>query len=346
MFYRKVIFCIAVLQLAEYVLCTIQEQKKKDKSKEGSGTTGENKVKAETEGIKGKAKAASKKRKVKQEDTEAENIPDQAHIEDLHLMKRPKVPMTPAMLLEPQEGYEMGMLDYNSCPRKSSPVLTVPHDESPLSEILPPGVVDNDRCSPNMAPTSCLPEPPRSEMMSTSGGGNYNTGSAGSNGTSSTDWDGWFDNSLLPEITSLPYSPGNTSSFNNPSIVPMPVPQEPLHTHMMRTEYATSLFLEYSYQNIAPSMVTYQPATNYAYRHPMAAPAVTYSYHNSAAQNTTDPGGYMAMLMSSAAMGSQSLGGRFAVSSQYHGGPSVHGQGRAAAPAAALPRQDQVTARM
>jgi hypothetical protein len=305
------------LQLDEYVLCTIQKQKKK--------------VKAETEGINGKAKSASKKRKVKQEQTEAENITDQAQIEDLHLMKRSKAPMIPAHL-RPEEGYEMGMFD-NSCPMKSLPVLKVHKDESPLSEILSPAFIDNDCSSPNMAPTPCP------EMSSTSAGGNYNTGSAGSSGISSTEYP-WYDESLFPEIERVPYLPGNTNRFN-PSMVPMPVPQELPHQYMRTMEYETSSYhLRYNYHNIAPSMVTYQSATNYAYRHPVAAPTATYTYHGSAAQNTADQG-YMAMLM-----GSQSLGGRFAASSQYHGGPSVHGQGRAVAPAAALPRQDQVTARM
>ncbi|KAM0876595.1 hypothetical protein ACQ4PT_036080 [Festuca glaucescens] len=339
---------LSVDKLDELVLCTIQEQKKKEGGKEGSGA-GEKKVKEDKE--KGKIKAAGKKRKGNQEVIKAENIADDLDqmIQDLHAMKRPKVPMLLPPHPEtfaPKEGYESGMFDYNNFPMKSSPRLMLQDDESPLSETVSPGgIVDNDyyhQGHQNMAPTPSLHEPPHSEMMSIPTRGSHNTGSVGSGRTS------WLEG--LPDLTNLHWLPGKINSCNLP-IAPMPVSQEPRHQRMMR-EYETSSHSGYSHHN----MMTYQPATNYPYSHVVAAPAtdVAYSY-GSAAQNTAkrhdshvqpDPG-FMDLLLNSGPMSSQGLRGRFAGSTQYHGGPSGLAQGRDVTPAAALPRQDQVmTARM
>ncbi|KAM0837423.1 hypothetical protein ACQ4PT_061672 [Festuca glaucescens] len=336
---------LSVDKLDELVLCTIQEQKKKEGGKEGSGA-GEKKVKEAKE--KGKIKAAGKKRKGKQEVIKAENIADDQDqmIQDLHAMKRPKVPMLLPPHPEtfaPEEGYESGMFDYNSLPMKSSPRLMLQDDESPLSEtVSPSGIVENDyyhQGHQNMAPTPSLHEPPHSEMMSIPTGGSHNTGSVGSGGTS------WLEGPILPDLTNLHWLPGKIHSCNLP-IAPMPVSQEPPHPRMMR-EYETSSHSGYSHHN----MMTYQPATNYPYSHVEAAPATARAYsYGSAAQNMAnrhnshvqpDPG-FMDLLLNSGPMSSQGLRGRFADSTQYHGGPSDLAQGRAVTPAPVLPRQDQV----
>ena len=106
----------------------------------------------------------------------------------------------------------------------------------------------------------------------------------------------------------------------------------------MRMEYETSSFLGHSYHNIAPNMVTHQPATNYLYPYSASAHLGGYSYGYG-------DGELVAMLMNSGELSSQNLGGYFAGYPQYHGEPSVLGHGRAVGPAAALPLQDQVTAR-
>jgi hypothetical protein len=121
----------------------------------------------------------------------------------------------------------------------------------------------------------------------------------------------------------------------------------------MTREYETSSHSGYIHHN----MMTYQPATNYLYSHVEATPATARAYiYGSAAQNMVnrhnshvqpDPGFMLDLLRNSGPMSSEGLRGRFADSTQYHGGPSDLAQGRAVTPAAVLPRQDQVmTARM
>jgi hypothetical protein len=341
--WTKVVICCILfsLQLDEYVLCTIQEQKKKEGGKEGSGA-GEKKVKEAKE--KGKIKAAGKKRKGKQEVIKVENIADDQDqmIQHLHAMKRPKVPMLLPPHPEtfaPEEGYESGMFDYNNLPMKSSPRLMLQDDESPLTETVSPGgIVDNDyyhQGHQNMAPTPSLHEPPHSEMMSIPTGGSHNT----------------VEGPIFPDLTNLHWLQGKIHSCNLP-IAPMPVSQEPPHPHMTR-EYETSSHSGYIHHN----MMTYQPATNYLYSHVEATPATARAYiYGSAAQNMVnrhnshvqpDPGFMVDLFLNSGPMSSEGLRGRFADSTQYHGGPSDLAQGRAVTPAAVLPRQDQVmTARM
>ncbi|CAM0873533.1 unnamed protein product [Alopecurus aequalis] len=319
-------------KIGEWVLCTIQTQKKdeskvketkrKGKITEGS-SAGEKKVK-ESKG-KGKIKAGSKKRKGEQEKMVAENGTDQDPIQALHLMKRSKLPMHPETFA-PEEGDEMGMFDseYNSFPRKSSPVPRVQQHqhESPRSEIMSPCITDNNYYGPNMAPTPCLQEPSHSEMTSTSVGGNYyNIGSAGPDMMWSMPWRA----TPLLEMMPLAFLAGNSYGFN---------PQEAPH---MKMEYQTPSSL-LGCRNIDPRMATHQPATGYSY------PPLAFGY-GGAAQNAGSHYGYAGGDLGSFLSSSSSSGFNFGESSQYHGGPSVPGAGRAVTPAAALQWRDQVTAR-
>ena len=282
-----------MLQIGEWVLCTIQTQKKEE-SQEGSPAKVE-----ETKG-KGKMKAGNKKRKRKQEETEAENRTDEDPIQALHL-----VPMHPEAFA-PEEGGEMGMFDpeYNSFPGKSSPVPIVHQlqHEPPSSETMSPCITDNNNYyGPNMAPTPCLQEPPHSEI--TSGGNYYDIASAGSNMMS------WRGSPLL-EMIHPAYLAGNTNCGFSPQKAP----------HMKMEFQTPSSFSEY---NIDPSMATHHPATSYPYPPPSA-----FGY-GGAAQNPGSHYGWYAGRDFVSLLSTSGSGFNFADSSQHYGGPSVPGPARA-----------------